>query len=162
MKNIFSLGIVLFLSTSCIVNIYGQSSFVINGQELSGNSVNISSSMGQVAFRNVMEGYAAITEGVQQPYEITIVTALNEPLIQEFDISVYPNPTIDFLTINIKNNQTKGLSFMLFDELGKFIIQGMLDDVSGKIPMQTYRPAVYFLQLIKNDKTLNIFKIIKH
>jgi len=42
-------------------------------------------------------------QGVQQPYEISVVTAIEEAMDISIEMVVYPNPATDFFKLRIKN-----------------------------------------------------------
>jgi len=54
-------------------------------------------------------------QGVQQPFEILVVTGIEEAKGISLEISVYPNPTSDFLKLNVESFELENLSYELYD-----------------------------------------------
>ncbi len=74
----------------------------------------------------------------------------------ENDIKVYPNPTSDFINIQI----TQKSNYQLNDFNGKIVMQGNLDKLENRIDVSDKQPGFYFLiitDLQKDEKrTLKI------
>jgi hypothetical protein len=76
--------------------------------------------------------------------------------------TVYPNPTRDLVTINIKNGIVSGNNFALIDSYGKvYQITGkMLSAHSIQLDLSRVSSGVYFIRLkVNND--FQIFKVVK-
>lgn len=84
---------------------------------------------------------------------------LKTPSIEASKISVYPNPTKDFFTIDIQENHTGYIE--LFDVLGKKVHS---DDILNKkmvIDVTNLTRGIYFLNIHINE-TRSVVKIIKN
>lgn len=57
---------------------------------------------------------------MQQPYEISIVLGIDNNSIN-LELTAYPNPTTNFLNLNVGNAETSTLNFQLYDISGKLI-----------------------------------------
>src|SRR6478736_6197668 len=92
------------------------------GGNASGNGGSISYSIGQVAYATYSGANGTVScGGVQQAYEISEVLNLPEFKDISLQLQAYPNPTVDFLTLNIGDSELSGLNFQLFDIGGKLI-----------------------------------------
>ena len=60
-----------------------------------------------------------MAQGVQQPFEISIVTGIEEAKGINLSVSAYPNPTTDYLTLSIDEFEISNLSYQLYDMNGK-------------------------------------------
>ncbi len=80
----------------------------------------------------------------------------------ERKITVYPNPTKGNLSINVEEaDNEKNYQYYLYSSTGQLLMQGDFQN-NGRhaIPLDGYKPGVYYLNLYDKDKKLN-FKILK-
>ncbi|MDZ7741525.1 MAG: hypothetical protein U5Q03_07210 [Bacteroidota bacterium] len=63
-----------------------------------------------------------MAEGVQQPYGISVVTAIEEANNINHTVTAYPNPTTDYLTPEINELANSSLSYQLYDMNGKLYL----------------------------------------
>ena len=102
-----------------------------------------------------------MAQGVQQPYIISVVLGVEHQTIQ-LDFTVYPNPTINFLTLNVGNAELSTLNFQLYDLSGKLIESRKILSSTETISMENLPSALYFLRVTNNNQDLKTFKIIKY
>ena len=160
-KNQKIILIALFLVASSWI--YAQDSFNSSGGLANGTGGSASYSVGQV-FYTVLQGDAgSVCQGVQQPFEIYIVTDIDNASDIYLSLDVYPNPTTDVLCLDIENENFHNLSYQLYDISGKIIIQNAIESSSSKIDMINIEASTYFLRIINNEnnKEVKTFKIIK-
>ena len=139
-----------------------QESINASGGKASGSGGSSSFSVGQVVFQTHEGTAVTMSEGVQQPYEIWVVTSIDEALAITLSLSAYPNPTKDFLTLEIRDFDPIGLTYQLFDMSGKVLIDDLITDTHTRIDMNQMVPAVYFLRVVKSSKEVKTFKVIKN
>ena len=84
--------IVLLLSSISLCSLKAQTSVNGGGGNATGSAGNVSYTIGQTFYTTQSTSAASSTQGVQQPYEISITSGLKETLIT-LNLSVYPNPT---------------------------------------------------------------------
>jgi hypothetical protein len=78
----------------------------------------------------------------------------------EFFAKVYPNPTIDF--VNIELQQKNKITYKLTDLNGKTVLQGQFADITNKIDLRKQTAGIYYLTLINPaDNQKETAKIIK-
>ena len=70
---------------------------------------------------------------------------------------VYPNPVIDFLTIDTPI----GSRLVLYDNTGRFIWGETTDKMNQKIDFSGLKTGVYFLNQVENEQT-RVIKIFKN
>lgn len=141
---------------------HAQESTVAAGGNASGSGGNISYSIGQTVDTNHSSPGFEVTSGVQQPYEISIELGVENNLAS-LHLNAYPNPTIDDLTLNVGDIETSAvLSFKLFDMHGKLIDSNRITGTSKTISMGSLPASIYFLKVIRNNKEIKTFKIIKN
>ena len=132
-----------------------------SGGEATGGGGTSSYSVGQITYTTDNGTNGSVAKGVQQPYEISIVTGIEATNIN-LELSVYPNPTTDRLTLAVKDTELNNLKFQLYDLSGKLIQQDQLRDQSTQISMQSLSAGTYLLKVSDNTKTIKIFKIIRN
>jgi len=139
-----------------------QSALPATGGNGTGTGGSVSYTVGQVFFKTNNGTAGSVNEGVQLPFEISVVTGIAETRGIRLDCSVYPNPAIAFLTLKIGNYESDNLSYQLFDPNGSLLEYKKIQGNETIIPMAKYRPSLYLLKVKENQKDIITFKIIKH
>ncbi len=139
-------------------NVFAQSNTVASGGQANGVAGDVSYTVGQVNYISASGSGGLITAGLQQPIEI-FATDINELPIS-FSALLFPNPTNDFLVLQIKSSTNKKIKYHLFDLKGGLICQDNINDSQINIPVEGLAPQTYFLR-VSNAKESKTFKIIK-
>jgi hypothetical protein len=129
------------------------------GGEATGSGGTASYSIGQVVYTTNTGTNGSVAQGVQQPFEISTTVGINETSIH-LEMSVYPNPTTDYLTLKVEDNSN--LSYQLYDLQGKVIENKKVNANSTIITMEALPKATYFLRVTDNKNTVKTFKVIKN
>lgn len=156
LKPIF-LGFFLLL----YVHSEGQNAITSGGGTLTSENGIISYSVGQVSYQVLSCSDLEISQGVQQAFEITLISTIETVDIQS-RISVFPNPTTEYLTIAFENLPDQPLHIELADLSGKVIYSKTILSQSSQIPVYSLSSGVYILAVRVNDKLIQSFKIIKN
>jgi len=98
--------------------------------------------------------------GVQHGYEITTHSKNYNSAIL-VDAKLYPNPTTDYLYLDIKGSDLKGLSYRVLDLTGRMLLDAPIYSENSEINFTTFEDAVYLFQVVKENQTLTGFKVIK-
>ena len=141
------------------LGIQAQETTLASGSKASGIDGEINYSIGQIVYSTNKDTNASITQGTQQPFEISTLLGIEQISIN-LNVLVYPNPTTDFLTLDIEND-FPDLSYILYDLQGKIIETKKIKSNSSRITTEKLSPSTYFLKVLKNRNTLKTFKIIK-
>ena len=147
-----------------VVFAQAQTTATTSGGEASGNGGAVSYTVGQVAYQTHSGTTGSVAEGVQQPYEISVVTGIEETNISLLNISAYPNPTTDYLQLKIDASTSfsiQEMQYQLYDMQGKLLRSKNLTGNETQINMSNCVPAIYFVRVISKNKSLKEFKIIK-
>ncbi len=85
----------------------------------------------------------------------------NIPVISDdgLKISVYPNPTSDFVTIEV-DNSILGSSYHVIDQAGRQVLTGKISKVITTVDINQLGKGMYFIQLGSQAKTS--LKVIKN
>jgi len=156
--------IFLFLSfiTASWIAINGQSTIPSSGGKADGTNGNVEFTAGQIAYTSIYGSEGVLLQGVQQPYEITIITDINIPGDIKLSFSVFPNPASDFLKLKIDNYIIDNLWYILFDLSGHIIAKTRIHGNETIIPMDHLSSSIYFLEVSENNNVIKVFKIIKN
>lgn len=151
--------IISSLSLIAYGELFAQQNPVPSGGDAIGTGGFFSYSLGQIEYITSTGPSGTITEGLQQPYEILILSGIEETDIK---LSVYPNPTTDNVVLTVENANTQNMTYMIYDLLGKVIENKKLNGSQTSISMVTLANDIYFIKVMNQDKELKIFKIIKN
>ncbi len=151
---------VAMLLTFCssLSTVMSQEAIPAAGGEASGSGGRVSYTAGQI-FYHTFEGVTGtVAEGVQQPYEVYVVSVIDEVA---GTVSAFPNPVSDLLKVKVEKEMLKNLDFQLFDMSGRLIESRKVISEITEIKMYGLKPGVYFLKVIDNEKKIKSFKIVK-
>jgi len=146
-----------YLSLSTI---QAQQAIPVTGGNVSGSGGTVSYTVGQVVYSNNTGSNGSVAQGVQQPFEISVVTTIEEAKRISLFMA-YPNPTKDHVILKIDGDIKTEYIVSLFDINGKLLESRKIKDNETIIAMDNLVSAVYFLKVIKNNKEVKTFKIIK-
>jgi hypothetical protein len=132
------------------------------GGNASGDGGSVSYSIGQLTYQLHSGTSGSVAEGVQIPYEITVVTAIDEFPVIKLVVTAYPNPTTDYLILQVNDYAGSDLSYFLYDMQGKLLQQEIISDSHTSIYMGDLVPAVYFVKVVEPDREMKTFKIVKN
>jgi hypothetical protein len=145
-----------------ITCLQAQESVNTAGGNTTGTGGTVSYSVGQVFYISNSSKNGMENQGVQQPYEIFEITGNEQTKFIQLTCSVYPNPTTDFLTLEMKQSNFEGIAYHLTDLNGKVILGKNLESNREIIDMKLLRSGSYFLKVTENQNVIKTFKIIKH
>ena len=145
-----------------LTGLQAQTSVNATDGDVSGSGGTVSYSVGQVVYTTHTGTSGSVAEGVQQPYEISVVTGLEEAQSINLSVTAYPNPTTDYLTLRIDEFEISNLSFQLYDMNGKLLQNEKITGNQTSIVMSNLLPATYFVKVIQGNKEVKTFKIIKN
>ncbi len=152
----------VFLLVLGLTGLQAQESVNTTGSNASGSGGSVSYTVGQVVYTTNTGTNGSVAQGVQQPYEISVVTAIEEAKGINLSVSAYPNPTTDFLNLKVENYDNTNLSYQLFDMNGKLLETKKIEGNQTSIVMSNLVPATYFVKVTESNKEVKTFKIIKN
>ena len=153
--------LLLFLGIAT-TSLYAQEAVPATGGEASGTGGTVSYTVGQVLYNTNSGTSNSEAQGVQQPYEISIVVGIEAQQGISLSCQVYPNPSTNYLVLEVENYDMEDLQYHLYDVAGKLLKSDRVQSVSTMINMSDYVPASYLLQVLSESKTIQTFKIIKN
>jgi hypothetical protein len=158
MKSILLAATLFVGSTSLSL---AQENTVASGGNATGNGGSTSYSVGQVLYTTNTGANGSVAQGVQQPYEITVIAGVNETAIH-LKLSVYPNPATNYIQLKVENEKLESLTYQLIDLQGKVINTEKVTASNTTIIMEALPKAIYLINIIKNNQLIKTFKIIKN
>lgn len=144
-----------------LTGLIAQESVNTTGGNASGSGGSASYSVGQVVYTSNTETSGSVAQGVLQSYAISIETAIEKTKGINLSVTAFPNPTTDFLTLEIKEFELSNLYVQLYDMNGKLLQSQKITDSQTIIAMGELIPAAYFVKVVQNNKEVKTFKIIK-
>lgn len=153
---IFILGLVQ------TTGLQAQEAIPASGSIASGSGGSVSYTIGQVFFNTGTGINGSVAEGVQQPYEISVMVGIEEADGINLTCRAFPNPVTDLLILEVEFLDNEKYFFQLYDMWGRLLVNKNLTDIRTTIPMQDLPPTTYFLNVTVNQKVVKTFKIIKN
>lgn len=138
-----------------------QESINATGGNAFGSGGSISYSVGQVNYVAKKGTSGTATQGVQQPFEISTISVIEDIKGINLIFTAYPNPTTDYLTLEVKSFQLSTLNFQMYDISGKLLQSEKITGNQTRIVMRNLVPSTYFVKVIQGNKEVKTFKIIK-
>jgi hypothetical protein len=154
--------IVLFIVGLGFSELHAQKATVTTGGNASGSGGSISYSVGQIVYKTYNGSTGNVVQGVQQPYEVSVITGLEEAKDINLVMSAYPNPTSYGITLKVENYKIDNLTYQLYDINGKLLLKQKIKSVETPILMEMLDNGTYFLKVISYKTALKSLKIIKN
>ncbi|MFT7055972.1 MAG: hypothetical protein ACJAR3_001602 [Roseivirga sp.] len=155
-KKKISCLVFLFLGLGVV---HAQEAATAAGGEATGISGIASYSMGQVFYTAIAGVNGSAMHGVQQSYDISTTLGIEDETIA-LELSVYPNPTADYL--NLKVDDADQLTYQLYNSQGRMLGSNAVRSNSTSIDLASQPSATYFLIVLKDGRKIKTFKVIKN
>lgn len=157
-----SLGVATLLTFNFFLfTATAQESINATGSNASGSGGSVSYSVGQVVYTTNSGTSGSVAQGVQQTY-VSEATGIEEAKGITLSVSAFPNPTTDYLTLEVKDFELSTLHFQLYDMQGKLLQSQKITSNQTRIVMSNLVPATYFVKVTQSSKEVKSFKIIKN
>ena len=136
---------------------------IASGNDATGSSGSVTYSIGQIFYTSIEESEYNVVQGIQhqETYNSLDTQDVIEP---KTEISIYPNPTTDFVNINMEGYELEnGLrSYQLYDFQGRLLKENTIDQNETQVNLSDLSSSIYLLQVYVDNKALKTFKIIKN
>ena len=139
----------------------GQETIPATGGNASSSGGSVSYTVGQILSSTISGTNGIVVQGVQQPYEISVVTAISNTEEISLKCLVYPNPTMGVVKLVFESNDYKNLKFRLYDINGILLQDKEVEGSETEISLSNFSSSVYFLKVYNNNMEVKVFKIIK-
>jgi len=132
-----------------------------SGGSATGSGGSASYTVGQVVYKTNNGTNGSLAQGVQQPYEISVVIGIEDAKGISLECSVYPNPTRNQLILKIEDYSYRTLRYQIYDMNGKLLLSNELNSAQTEIPVTSLSSATYLLKVIDVSQEIKTFRIIK-
>jgi len=143
-----------------LTKLNAQETLSVSGGNASGSGGTVNYTVGQTAYTSNSGTNGSLTQGVQQLYEVSVYTGLEEKTV-DITLSAYPNPTNGLLILKVEKNENSTFTAQLFDASAKIVENLKLISEETNIQMNDKQVGVYFLRVFKDKNEIKSFKIIK-
>ena len=134
-----------FLYSSLLV--LSQQSVSSGGGNSSGSGGSVSFTIGQVTWNMFSGTSGSVVQGVQQPYEISVLNSIDvEDVVLNY--LVFPNPTTGSVTLSINNDEYSNYRYLLYSIAGIILQQDNIRAVSTEIQLEDYPPSSYLIMIL--------------
>ena len=157
-EKLLFLVILIFYMSSALA----QESITAAGGDGTGSGGSAAYTVGQILYSSSSGASGEVFQGVQLPYEISVISGVDRFEDLDWIISTYPNPVTDLLTLKVESLDGSELTFRLFNNEGKMVSSDKLLDSETDIDMSNLAPGTYFLQVFMEKDAVKTFKIIKN
>jgi len=141
--------------------IQAQNSIPVTGGTATGAGGTVSYTIGQVVYTPISGAAGNVLQGVQVPYEISVITGIEKAADITLEMSVYPNPANSYVILRVEKYNTTNLKFRLYDMSGMLIQENKVEGDETQVHLGNILPGTYLLKVTDRNKEIKIFKIIK-
>ena len=158
----FKIIIAFVLCLVLITGLNAQETISSTGGEASGDGGSVSYTIGQLVYSTLTgTNNNSIFQGVQLPFEISVVSGISEADEINLEVLVYPNPATDFVILKIDDVAEDQYMAFMYNINGRLIKNIEITDSETQIIMHDLISSIYFIKVIKDEKEVKVFKIIK-
>jgi hypothetical protein len=156
------LCLIILILSGFGITIKAQNTIPATGGNATGNGGSVSYTVGQIAYSTFIGANGTAAQGVQQPYEISVVTAIENISAISLECTVYPNPTRGLIKLIVESLDHENMKFRLYDINGVLLQDKKVESRETEISMENLSSSIYFLKVINNNKEMKVFKIVKN
>ncbi|WP_430931185.1 T9SS type A sorting domain-containing protein [Saccharicrinis sp. 156] len=152
------------------VSTLAQEVVAASGGEASGTAGSASYTVGQIFYATYEATTGSVVEGVQQPFEISVSTGIENIPGMDLKLSAFPNPTTDYLTLKVDAqllDEANAWYCHLYDMKGLLLLNKRLVATQTIIDMAKFQSGSYLLQVVRVNNSgvqqkVGVFKVIKY
>ena len=154
---LFFVGVFFFTQ-----QLQAQPATLSSGGNGTGTGGSFAYSIGQTVYTAQSNSSTSLSKGVQQGFELFLITGLEDEDRFGLAATVFPNPTSNYLSVEIKNySPDTAMEIFLFDAKGQQVHRQQVVDVQTQLQMEHLSSALYVLKLIQGNKLVKVVKVIK-
>jgi hypothetical protein len=146
--------------TASGIQAWSQQAAVAAGGDATGAGGSVAFSVGQPVYTTAAGAGGTANQGVQQPYDISTVGV--SETAAEWEMAVFPNPTLNELVLQTDQLSFDRLRYSLIDGQGRLVAEDRIMQQNTTIGTSNLAVAVYYLHVFRGEESLKVFKIIKN
>jgi len=139
----------------CALSFNAQTVISTSGVSSQSTNVSLEGTIGEPITHTYTGANATLTQGFQQTGLEVVGITENEA----FQVSVFPNPTADNLTISAENTLIQAI--VITDINGKIIAKSEGEVATWTYDLSSQPNGTYLINVKKDSNTFNTYKIIK-
>lgn len=162
MKKIILFVVICFLGGYSFGQSISSQVVATAGEHSETSELSVSWTLGEIAIETLESSSVTLYQGFQQGY--FEITSIEDPMINNVELKVYPNPATDYVYISIESDEIKSALIQLYDLDGKMVLNEQWQYIEGpfKINLDGLASSQYILKVsAKSGKLLQTYKIIK-
>lgn len=137
-------------------SVFSQTVVSSSGDSYTTGSGSIDFTVGEVVIYTGTVGTTTFTQGYHQSSWYFSGIYQHDP---EFEVLLFPNPTIDLVNINTKDFEN--VNYTLHDASGRIVFQGQLYTELTTLDFSEFASGTYNITLSRSGENLKTFKLIK-
>ncbi len=153
--------IIILLGLLGTVRLMAQTDVPASGGDAIGTGGTASYTIGQVFYSFNAAGNTSENQGVQQPYEISVITETSQELTNGVEWEIFPNPTTEMITLRTLELLDGDHTCTLTDMSGRLIASIPLRSENTELDMRHLAAASYLLTVSNRTNPLRTYRIIK-
>ena len=150
-----SLLVLLGFSIRLITN--AQEVITTSGGSMTNSNVLVNWTIGEPITATASNNLSAVTSGFNQPI-LKIETSV-ENIENNFDVTVFPNPTSQFVTINCGGQLPVNARILTLN--GTLLFAKRLKDNPLQLDFSNFESGVYIIEIADKSGKSNAFRIVK-
>ena len=131
----------------------------VSGGEARSSAGSVVYSVGTVFYTSIVAQHTTVSQSIQQAKESKI-DLLDK--VQLVNVLAYPNPTTDYVLIDIVDFRKENAQYQLFDFKGSLIKNERITSSTTKVPMDDLESSTYFLKVSVMNKFEETLTLLKH
>lgn len=157
MKLLFSILVLM-----CIWNYSAQAQTSVNagGINAGGPGGSVAASVGQIVFQTESSPSYYLIQGVQQPYEVSVITSYGK-YGGHVTLNIFPNPTTRGVTLSTDIADFQGWNYIVYDLNGKTMQKRSITSDECLISLEGNPTGTYYLKVFDQSTLVKAFKIVK-
>ncbi len=160
MKKVIFLGYVLLLGGAVFAQSASPEVVGAAGEHYENATYQLDWTVGEIATETYSDATYTLTQGFHQPGYT--VTEVENPEFKNLNITAYPNPASDFITLEKTDEFEKDYKLELIDLSGKVFLSEKFNENKKQLGLSALTNGVYFINVKSNNNIVKSFKIIKH
>jgi len=130
------------------------------GDSFNNTSYQLDWSIGELQTETFAGSQNTLTQGFHQG--TYTITSIHENPLLEFTITVFPNPTTEFIMLKVESEKFNEMFYTVTDLTGKILETGKLINETEQINFTHYAVGSYIVTISQNNQLLKSFQIIKN